>query len=400
MIARRARRWPGSSGWLGATGASLLAGLTLVGCKASDTGPQTGSESHFLEHCSQTCADGLSCLYGACTKMCSGAAECGALEANAKCVPTLLQPKGDAGIHPQGATCDLSCTVSDECAGLGAGYQCELGFCRKGTSSCPAPILQPGNTTRQVVVGDRVRSYILHVPASYTGTTSVPLVLDFHPMGLGLEWEKDNSGFQAISDQRGFLLAWPQGLETAWNIGPCCTTARDIDDFGFARAVVRQIFNDACVDPARVHAVGFSMGGAMAYYLGCTASEVFASVAVSSMDLFVESEAACKPSRPVAEISFRDTLDTVVPYGGGPSMPPGRPDLTSNLLGAVGTFQRWAEIDGCTSPPIATDAGRGCSSYSTCQAGVEVTLCTSDKGGQVVGDAQVAWDMLARHPMP
>jgi polyhydroxybutyrate depolymerase len=137
----------------------------------------------------------------------------------------------------------------------------------------------------------------------------------------------------------------------------------------------------------------------MAYYLGCQQAEVFAAVAVSSMDLFVDSQLSCKPSRPLTEISFRGSADTIVPYAGGISSPPGNPDLTTELLGAVGTFEKWATINQCQGDPSDIDAN-GCSTYSTCQSGAEVTLCTVRDGAQVVGDASVAWDTLKRHPMP
>ena len=41
----------------------------------------------------------------------------------------------------------------------------------------------------------------------------------------------------------------------------------------------------ACVDPKRVYAAGFSMGGGMAHYLACHAADVFAAVAPSAFDL-------------------------------------------------------------------------------------------------------------------
>lgn len=213
------------------------------------------------------------------------------------------------------------------------------------------------------------------------------------------QWEEANSGFLALSDQEGFIVAWPQGIEGTWNIGPCCTTSSTVNDYGFARALVRQLSIEACIDPRRVYAVGFSMGGAMAYYLACKEAEVFASVAASSMDLFADSELTCQPSRAVSEISFRGTADTVVPYAGGASSPPGEPDVTANLLGAVGTFQKWESLDQCTGSPTPEDTN-GCSTYSACQDGTQVTLCTTQGGGQVIGDANLAWDTLKNHPMP
>jgi len=255
---------------------------------------------------------------------------------------------------------------------------------------------------RGIVVGDTTRAYTLHVPAGYSGNTPVAFVLDFHTMSWTAQQEATNSGFKELSDQEGFLVAWPQGLENTWNVGPCCTSSRIVDDFGFVRAIVRQLSIDACIDPRRIYAVGYSMGGAMAYYLACQETEVFAAVAASSMDLFADSGLTCQPSRAITEISFRATGDTVVPYAGGTSSPPGHPEFANELLGAVGTFQKWAALDGCTGSPGAEDTN-GCSTYSTCQDGTQVTLCTLPGGGgsvQIIGDARQAWDVLKAHPMP
>jgi polyhydroxybutyrate depolymerase len=381
--------------------ATLCALLALPCCKATNPDPQTGSETNFLQRCEGNCGEGLACLCGVCTKACTGSSECSEFASNAKCVSVLQSPDAgtDESCH-QGATCDLSCTRAADCSALGSGYLCEMGYCRKGPLTCPGSSLVAGNFDREVIVDSTTRAYTLHVPPGYSGDTPIPLVLDFHAMGAGaLAWEQANSGFQALSDQQGFLVVWPQGLENSWNVGPCCTSSSAIDDFAFARAIVRQLSIEGCIDPGRVYAVGFSMGGAMAYYLACKESEIFASIAVSSMDLFADSEIACAPSRPVTEISFRGTSDTVVPYAGGTSSPPGHPEFTNDLLGAVGTFQKWAGLDQCTGSPSADDAN-GCSSYTACRDGTQVTLCSTQGGGQVVGDAALAWDVLKAHPMP
>jgi polyhydroxybutyrate depolymerase len=259
--------------------------------------------------------------------------------------------------------------------------------------------MAPGDQDRELVVNGTTRSYTIHVPASYSGKSAVPLVLDFHPMALVAAVEKSSSGYLALSDQQGFILVWPHGVDLTWNVGPCCALSTVSDDLGFARALVRQLSIETCVDPRRIYAVGSSLGGAMAYYLACQQAEVFAAIAVNSMDLFVSSEIACNPSRAVSEISFRGTADTVVPYAGGTSSPPGHPDMVHSLLGAVGTFEKWAALDRCAGKPSAEDAN-GCSTYSTCKDGTEVTLCTTQGGGQVMGDVNVAWSMLSRQTMP
>ena len=57
-----------------------------------------------------------------------------------------------------------------------------------------------------------------------------------------------------------------------------------------------------------------------------------------------------------------------MPYAGGASMPPNGLQVTIHFLGAQGTFQKWAQLDGCTGSPSASDSN-GCSTYSQCKAG-------------------------------
>jgi polyhydroxybutyrate depolymerase len=303
----------------------------------------------------------------------------------------------DGSCH-QGATCDAACITDADCQSLGRSHRCELGFCRSGNAICPLTTLPPGDQTREISVNGTSRKFTFHVPSSYSGAAPVPLVLDFHPMDLGATWEQANSGYRALSDTEGFVVAWPEGLQQTWDIGPCCT-ANPVDDAEFARAIVRQLSIEACVDVRRVYVVGFSMGGGMAYYLACKQAEVFAAIAPSSMDLPIASQLDCRPSRPVTVIAFRGSDDTIVPYAGGTTTPPGHSAMSMEVLGAVGTFTKWANIDGCTGSPSVADAN-GCSTYANCQDKTEVTLCTVAGGAQVIGDAAIAWQTLKRHSMP
>lgn len=263
--------------------------------------------------------------------------------------------------------------------------------CRTGAA------LAPGETKGTISVGGTSRTYILHVPASYSGRQAVPLVIDFHPIfGTG-SGEKGLSGYAALSDSEGFVVAFPDGIDGAWNVGPCCTMSRSVDDVAFAKALVSKIEGDGCIDSKRVYATGFSMGGGMSHYLACHAADVFATVVPASFDLLTENEDDCKPARPITVLSFRGTADSVVPYAGGASNPPnGLP--TIHFLGAVGTFEKWAMLDGCMGTPTADN--NGCKTYSQCNAGVEVTLCTIDGGGHAPGNAQQGWAMMKKHPMP
>lgn len=258
--------------------------------------------------------------------------------------------------------------------------------------------LKTGDTTVRVTVGGQARTYLLHVPASYKGDSPVPLLLDFHPMLFGTsQSHRSSSGYAAISDQEGFLIAYPQGLNNAWNLGPCCTQSRAVDDFAFALAIVDQVKSQACVDEKRVYAAGYSNGGGLSHYLACKHADVFAAVSPAAFDLIEQVE--CKPSRPISVISFRGTGDFIVPYAGGKSTPPTPYPLSPiNFLGAENTFKKWAQLNECSGAP--TNAGGGCRTYSGCKDGVEVTLCTAQGGGHVTGDARVGWARLKKYTLP
>ena len=254
-------------------------------------------------------------------------------------------PGRDAGTTPPVATTDGGSTVAD------------------GASSapivCPTSPLQPGDTSASLQVGGVMRNYILHVPTGHTGKSPVPLVLDFHPILANDSYERMNSGYANLADTEGFVVAFPDGIDNAWNIGPCCTTSRTVDDLGFAKSLVTALEGQACIDPKRVYAVGYSMGGGMSHYLGCNAADVFAAIAPAAFDLLEESEEPCHPSRPITEITFRGTADPIVPYDGGASMPPNGLNVTIHFLGAVGTFQKWPSstvVRGRRARPTATAA--------------------------------------------
>jgi polyhydroxybutyrate depolymerase len=260
------------------------------------------------------------------------------------------------------------------------------------TISCTGRTAVAGETNQTIQVGGTSRTYILHIPTGYTGKSPVPLVLDFHPLGGTGSGEKSLSGFAALSDSNGFIIAWPNGIDNAWNIGPCCTNSRTVDDLGFAKGMVAAIEASACIDPKHVYSTGFSMGGGMSHYLACNAADIFAAVTPSSFDLLVDSEEPCSPSRPISELSFRGTADTEVPYNGGPG-PSGKVDF----LGAVGTFMKWSMLDGCTGSPTTSGMEQ---LYTQCSAGVEVGLYTIQGGGHAPGPADTAWAFLKSKSLP
>ena len=70
------------------------------------------------------------------------------------------------------------------------------------------------------------------------------------------------------------------------------------------------------VDPLRVYATGYSMGGMMAYRLGCERPDRFAAVGsvASTMPIYLLNR--CDGSAPIPVLVFQGTDDPVIPWAG------------------------------------------------------------------------------------
>lgn len=312
----------------------------------------------------------------------------------------------DAGARDAASTVDaapnsdamVSTSDAAETSASDAGAQPDGAVVDPVATCLPTANLAPGESHRTLQVGDVSRKYLLHVPPGYNGKTPVPLVIDWHGLLLDGPTQRDLSGYAELADKEGFIVAFPTGLDQAWNVGPCCTTSRTVDDVAFARALVAEIEKLSCIDPKRVYSAGFSMGGGMTMNLACRAADLFAAFAPAAFDLLIESEQACQPSRPVSIITFRGRNDFIVPYAGGESMPPNGLDVTIHFRGAEATFDFWKKANGCTGAPTMNS---GCETYTTCAAGTETTLCRGDDLiGHIPGDAATGWATLKRFVLP
>src|SRR5215470_6577604 len=187
--------------------------------------------------------------------------------------------------------------------------------CTSLASTAAAQVLGPGDASRSIVVGSTTRTYLVHVPPSYIGQ-AVPLVVDMHGFTSTADQQRSISGFLALSDARGFIATWRQGLNNAWNAGICCGSTAT-DDVGFIRALVANMKVEAAIDARRIYATGLSNGGGMAQRLACEAADLFAASAPVAFPISISPTSACVPSRKIPVLTFMGLTDTIVAYNGG-----------------------------------------------------------------------------------
>ena len=278
-----------------------------------------------------------------------------------------------------------------------------VGSLALSASLASAQVLGPGDSSRSIVVGATTRTYLLHVPAKYTGTTAVPLVVDIHGLGSNASQQRGISGMVAVADREGFVID-PEGVTNRWNAGICCGNP-DMDDVAFIRELVAAISADGNIDASRVYATGLSNGGAMSQRLACDAADLFAASAPLAFPIPFEPLSGCQPARAMPVLTFMGLTDVLVRYD-GPAFPSAA--RAPSTTGATST--------GCgTGAPEARDRhGRELlrHRHELRAPGVQVGLCsiTSTSGAPYAGHilyinadfaiAPLAYDFLSQFSLP
>lgn len=174
-----------------------------------------------------------------------------------------------------------------------------------------------GDFRKTVVVAGVNRSWLLHVPASYSGTRPVPVVLLLHGGGgraAGIE--RSTGGFSALADRHGFIAVYPDSRRGHWDDGRE-TVTDPTDDVAFIDELLGALAAEYRVDARRVYAAGISNGGMMSMRLACELSGRFAAIATVGANMPAALAATCRPSRAVPLVMFSGTADPLMPYGGG-----------------------------------------------------------------------------------
>ncbi|MCW2777262.1 MAG: polyhydroxybutyrate depolymerase [Frankiales bacterium] len=221
------------------------------------------------------------------------------------------------------------------------------------------------------------RHYLFTVPRSGSGPRPVVLVL--HGRSQPIEDLRATTGIEAVGEQAGFVSVFPSGVQGVWNAGTCCAPANGspaMPDVAFLDQVVADLATRTSVDLRRVHVVGFSNGGMMAYRYACQRSDRVAGVAVVSGSMAASPDYAdqgpqrCRPTSPVSVLAVHGGSDTTVPYGGGTVAGPGGGTVAPARAGidqsAVGASCR----TGSTSKVGATVR----LDYTDCEDGAAVRL--------------------------
>jgi polyhydroxybutyrate depolymerase len=194
------------------------------------------------------------------------------------------------------------------------------------------------------------RPYDIDVPDSYDKNQPTPLIVLLHGYSANGLLQDGLFGFTTLSQQRGVLVAHPDGLKDPtgarfWNAtDACCDYYNNpVDDVAYLNAVIDDVEQSYNVDKKRVYFVGHSNGAFMSHRMACDAAGRIAAIAAVAGDVWKD-PSKCNPSQPVAVLQIHGDADNMVPYAGDGMLVPAATD-------SVGT---WAVKNGCTGTLAAT----------------------------------------------
>ncbi|OBA72120.1 polyhydroxybutyrate depolymerase [Mycobacterium sp. 1554424.7] len=274
-----------------------------------------------------------------------------------------------------------------------------LGGCVGGGHALGTPGSQQvpvGPSTQTIESGGVSRTFHLYRPQRLPD--AAPLVVMLHGgFGNGAQAERSYN-WDAEADNGHFLVAYPDGLNRAWNAGTCCGEPQraNTDDVGFLTAMVGAIEQEIPIDRARVYATGMSNGAMMALRLGCQ-TDTFAAIAPVAGTLLTD----CSRARATSVLQIHGTADDRVPYNGGPGKAfaiNGNPRVDGPSVESVNAT--WRSIDGC-GPPTSTTAGSVTTQTAGCPDGRTVELISvAGAGHQWPGGQPSPLAELAGIPEP
>ena len=228
------------------------------------------------------------------------------------------------------------------------------------------------------------RQYYVVLPANANAQTAYPVVFAWHWMtGTAQDLLPPGTAYAApfygiAAGMPNAIYVVPQGLAPAsdpTSYGWPNTNGQDLD---FAKAMVKSLESEYCIDESRIFSTGMSYGGEMSEMLGCEAPDIFRAIGVMSGALFTTTRPC--DNHPIAAFITHGTADTNI-------------DISNDEI-ARDQFIRANGGDATNTQSTVLDDNTTCTIYNVCTAGdYPVVWCPVQGEGHAIpswAGAQIA----------
>ena len=224
--------------------------------------------------------------------------------------------------------------------------------------TAPYPV---GLSDQSITIGNIIRHYRVHVPASLSGAPKAVVFVLHGGGGQGLDVSNTNghplSVFRTISEREGFIVVYPGGLpaqdgRAGW--ADCRADDKlssDADDVAFLAALIERVRAQYGLPSTRVFMAGGSNGAMMTHAFAINRPDLLAAAATSSGSLAANPKpGACTagPAKPLPMLIVHGTADTQMPWNGGCVANLGGACRRGRVISAEATRDRWLAVNGLT----------------------------------------------------
>jgi polyhydroxybutyrate depolymerase len=200
---------------------------------------------------------------------------------------------------------------------------------------------QNGTTISDSILSNSIyRKFRLYVPASYSNTSSVPLLFNLHGLGSNASQQQLYGNFMPIADTAKFIIVHPEGTSPFGSQYFNAGFGFGANDVLFMSDLIDSLKLQYNIDENRIYSCGMSNGGIMSYYLACLSPNRFAAIA-SVTGTMLNPWFSLAPNRPFPVMQIHGTNDATVPYNG---------DATFAHIDSV--VKKWATHNQCNLTPI------------------------------------------------
>ncbi len=232
------------------------------------------------------------------------------------------------------------------------------------------------------------RDFIYYHPGN--APANCPLVFVAHGYTGSAQGIMDYSAFNALADEFGFAVCYPQGIDDSygnafWNVGYDFQNNETVDDVAFLVHLSEYLQANHSLDSEKVFCTGMSNGGDFCYLLACEASSHFRAVAPVAGMIMQDILDACNPMSSVSILEIHGTQDNVTYFNGDPNNSDGwgaypsipeTMDFFVNLFGLQ--LEESFDFDNLTPGDGSTVEA---DLYGTAGSCAQVRLYTVDGGG-------------------
>jgi len=216
----------------------------------------------------------------------------------------------------------------------------------------------PNTFTRSILFDGLNRTYRIHIPPNINQIDSPSLVFVLHGGGgTGENTERTLTlgGFNTLSDENGFIVIYPDGIDKHWNDGRNVNdTAHQekIDDVGFLSRLIDNLTKEFNADPNKVFFTGISNGAMMSYRLAFDIPEKIAAIAPVAGAIPTDILPENTTGIPLSVFVLSGTHDPLVPWEGGNIGTPKNPRGT--CISVPESVDYWVQRNNCNNTPKGT----------------------------------------------